>query len=188
MNQVAVIPEAFRAHGDINATQASMVTVAGTVDQVAAIQAASAVFGPIAADFLAAFAVAQANHAQAVAELAQVHAATDVTSHAAAASYESADAGSAAGFDGLASSDSTPAFGTDDGATPGSVPENDTISDTAPQPPGENMSQDAASRSGGVLPDAVPPRQISVAAAAEHTVAQPLAAPVRSATTGAGTI
>ncbi|WP_433709530.1 hypothetical protein ACQP2U_23940 [Nocardia sp. CA-084685] len=188
MNQVAVIPEAFSAHGDINATQASMVTVAGTVDQVTAIQAASAVFGPIAADFLAAFAVAQANHAQAVAELANVHAATDVTSHAAAANYELADAGSAAGFDGLVSPDSMPAFGTDDGATPTSAPENDTNPDVAEQPPGQEMSQGAAPGSGGVSPDRVSPRPISVAAAAEHTVAQPFAAAVRSATTGSATI
>jgi hypothetical protein len=160
MNQVAVIPGAFRAHGDVNATQAGMVTAAGTVDQVAAIQAASAVFGPIAADFLAAFAVAQANHAQAVAQLAHVHAATDVTSHAAAADYESADAGSAAGFDGLAS------FGTDDGATPGFAPENDTIADAAPQPPGQNVS-----------PDATPGAPLARPAAA-----------VRSATTGVETI
>lgn len=102
MNDVVVIPGAFRAHGDLNATQAGLVTAAGTVDQVAAIQAATAVFGPIAADFLAAFSVAQANHARAVAQLAQVHTATAAASQAAAANYESTDADSAAGFEGFA--------------------------------------------------------------------------------------
>ncbi|MGF6882700.1 hypothetical protein ABIA39_001642 [Nocardia sp. GAS34] len=204
MNEVVVIPGAFRAHGELNATQAGLVTTAGTVDQVAAIQAATAVFGPIAADFLAAFAVAQANHARAVAELAQVHTATAAAAQAAATGYESADADSAAGFDGLAPiegvlssglgaamspSEASPAaeFGSDavpnldavqnlseTSALPAAQPQ---ASETDPRYRsefGNNARPAEAPRPGVVSADPLPSRAVPLTATAQREVAPPI--------------
>ncbi|WP_254205414.1 type VII secretion target [Nocardia alni] len=98
MGQVTMIPDLLRGFGDINATQSAMVTTAGTVDQAATIAAATSVFGPIGTEFLAAFAVAQANHSRSVAQLAAVHAATAATAQTAATSYDSTEAQSATSF------------------------------------------------------------------------------------------
>jgi Excreted virulence factor EspC, type VII ESX diderm len=212
MNEVAVVPDAFRAHGAVNATQAGMVIAAGTVDEVAAIQAATAVFGPIAADFLAAFAVAQANHARAVAQLAQVHTATDATAQAAAAHYESTEASSAAGFNGLAATDSAPAFG-DSSAPVSSDPDSAGLPDAEPSPPMDGIPPGvtppqqtdsdaqyrtelvnrgrAAGAAEGVPSDQVLGRPIPAGAAAEGSAAQPVArasAPIKLEPTRAETV
>lgn len=205
MTEIAVVPGAFRAHGNVNATQAGMVTAAGTVDQVAAIQAASAVFGPIAMDFLSAFAVAQANHAQAVTQLAQLHAATDVASHAAASGYESTDAGSAAGFAGIAAPQAAPSFDADsavsdpadsDGpAGPGAARRAQLPGITQGVAPSTSSSQLPAAaaryrdelissgRAAGLSSDPSVSRAVPATAVTEQVVAQPVArtaVPIRS--------
>ncbi|MBU3064917.1 hypothetical protein KO481_25725 [Nocardia sp. NEAU-G5] len=199
MNEVVVIPGAFRAHGDLNATQAGLVTTAGTVDQVAAIQAATAVFGPIAADFLAAFAVAQANHARAVAELAQVHTATAAAAQAAAANYESTDADSAAGFEGLAPIEGVLSSVLGTAASPAeAAPAAELGTDAIPNVPqasalpaaalpqdsdadpryrselGNNARAAEAARPGVASADPVPSKAVPVAATAQREVVHPV--------------
>ncbi|MGK8488381.1 type VII secretion target [Nocardia asiatica] len=98
MSEFLVVPDVFRQYGVLNATQATAVATAGAVDQAATVAAAVPVFGPIGADFLAVFAAAQANHMQAVAKLAEVHAATAISAGVAASAVEGTDAASAAGF------------------------------------------------------------------------------------------
>ncbi|MEU1985378.1 type VII secretion target [Nocardia sp. NPDC019395] len=96
MNHVHAFPEAIRQYGNASAAMATGVAAAAEVDQVATIAAATPVFGLIGQEMLIAFAYAQANHLASVAELAGVHAGTALTAYQAAASYEGADAGSAA--------------------------------------------------------------------------------------------
>ncbi|WP_459545885.1 hypothetical protein [Nocardia sp. X0981] len=98
MNEILIAPDVFRQYGSVNATQAAAVATAGAVDQAATVAAAAPVFGPIGADFLAVFAMAQANHIRAVTQLAQVHAATAATAGVAAAAVEITEAGSATSF------------------------------------------------------------------------------------------
>ncbi|MBF6351426.1 MULTISPECIES: type VII secretion target [Nocardia] len=98
MNDIRIVPDAFRQYGSVNATQAVTVTTAGAVDQAATIAAAAPVFGPIGADFLAVFAAAQANHVHAVGQLAGVHAAAAATAGIAATAVEITEAGSATSF------------------------------------------------------------------------------------------
>ncbi|WP_280266735.1 type VII secretion target [Nocardia wallacei] len=96
MNHVEVVPDALRRYGDTSAVMASEVATAGAVDQSATMAAAVPVFGLIGQEFLLSFAYAQANHLTSVAQLAAVHAGTALTSHQAAATYETTDAASGA--------------------------------------------------------------------------------------------
>ncbi|MBF6327525.1 type VII secretion target [Nocardia transvalensis] len=104
MSELVAVPDAIRRYGDAAATMAAQTATAGAVNQTATMAAAIPVFGLIGQDFLATFAVAQANNLQSVAELAAVHAMTAVTAHESAATYEVADGGSAAQFNRLSHS------------------------------------------------------------------------------------
>ncbi|UGT60002.1 type VII secretion target [Nocardia asteroides] len=96
MNHVAVVPEAVRRYGDASASMAAGIATAGAVDQVATVAAVVPVFGLIGQEFLAAYAVAQANHIASLLELAGVHAGTALTAYEAAATYEATDSASGA--------------------------------------------------------------------------------------------
>jgi len=91
MGDLTVEPEGLRAYGDATGAIASEIGAAGAFDLAAHIAALTPVFGAIGADFLAVFGVTQADHAQAVAQLAGHFASTSATAHASAASYEGAD-------------------------------------------------------------------------------------------------
>ncbi|MFC3964563.1 hypothetical protein [Nocardia jiangsuensis] len=95
MSEVAAESGAIHAYGAASAAMAQAVATAGAVDQVATVAATVPVFGLIGQDFLAAFAVAQANHISSVLELAAVHAATALTAHEGAAAYDAGEAASA---------------------------------------------------------------------------------------------
>ncbi|QLY31856.1 type VII secretion target [Nocardia huaxiensis] len=87
MSHFAAAPEAIRAYGLAASAQAAAVAAAGAIDQTATVAAATPVFGLIGQDFLAAFAIAQANHMSSVLELAGVYEGTALTAHEAAAAY-----------------------------------------------------------------------------------------------------
>ncbi|WP_063010275.1 type VII secretion target [Nocardia kruczakiae] len=91
MGELVAVPEAIRRYGDTAAAMATETLSAGTVNQAVAIAAAVPVFGLIGQDFLATYALAQANHLSSVAELATVHAGTAVTAHQSAATYATTD-------------------------------------------------------------------------------------------------
>ncbi|WP_081511848.1 hypothetical protein [Nocardia donostiensis] len=78
---------------------AADVLVAGATNQAATLAAAVPVFGLIGQDFLAAFAVAQANNLSSTTELAYVHAMTAVAAHESAALYDSTEAASVSDFE-----------------------------------------------------------------------------------------
>ncbi|NUS43978.1 MAG: hypothetical protein HOQ24_09855 [Mycobacteriaceae bacterium] len=101
MTDIVATTPAIRTYGDANAALAAQVAAAGATDQAATLAVAVPIFGLIGADFLAAFATAQANHFTSVNELAAVHAATALTAHQVAAEYEAAEAVSGAGFDSI---------------------------------------------------------------------------------------
>ncbi|MEU8896851.1 type VII secretion target [Nocardia sp. NPDC048505] len=96
---VAAEPDAIRAYAKSAAGMAASVAAAGSVNQAATMAAAIPVFGLIGQDFLASFAVAQANHLTSVAELAYVHGMTAVTCEQAATEYQGTDALSGADID-----------------------------------------------------------------------------------------
>ncbi|WP_040774460.1 type VII secretion target [Nocardia pneumoniae] len=98
MNEIVVASDAIRRYGEASAAMAVDVAVAGAANQAATIAAAIPVFGLIGQDFLAAFAVAQANNMMSVAELAHVHAMTAVAAHESAATYDLTDDASANDF------------------------------------------------------------------------------------------
>ncbi|MBO0853860.1 MAG: hypothetical protein J2P18_08835 [Nocardia sp.] len=99
MDHVLAEPAAIRRYGDMSAEMASQTLTAGTVDQAATIAAAIPVFGLIGQDFLATYAMAQANHLGSVTELAAVHAGTALTAHESAAKYAATDHGNAGHLD-----------------------------------------------------------------------------------------
>lgn len=98
MNEVVVTSDAIRRYGDASASMATEVAVAGATSQVATMAAAIPVFGLIGQDFLATFAVAQANNLTSVAELAHVHGMTAVSAYESAALYDGTEAASASDF------------------------------------------------------------------------------------------
>ncbi|MEU7764898.1 type VII secretion target [Nocardia sp. NPDC049190] len=91
MDKVLVVTDALRGYGDAAAATAVEVATAGAANQAATIAAVIPVFGLIGQDFLAAFAVAQANNMMSVAEVAHVHGMTAVASHGGAATYDLTD-------------------------------------------------------------------------------------------------
>ncbi|WP_040788667.1 hypothetical protein [Nocardia paucivorans] len=101
MNELVATSDAIRRYGDAAATMAADVVVAGATNQAATIAAAVPVFGLIGQDFLAAFAVAQANNLSSVAELAYVHGMTAVTAYESAALYDATENASATEFNRL---------------------------------------------------------------------------------------
>ncbi|MBJ8345271.1 type VII secretion target [Antrihabitans sp. YC2-6] len=88
--------DGIRSYGNTAADVASRIVGAAGVDLTGNVAALTPVFGAIGGDFLAMFAVAQANHAKSVADLAGHYAATAAAAHATAASYQVADHGTAA--------------------------------------------------------------------------------------------
>lgn len=88
MNEIVAVPEAIRRYGDAAATMAVEVGTMGAANQVASVAAVVPVFGLIGQDFLAAFAVAQANNLMSVSELAVVHAGTAVAAYEGAGAYQ----------------------------------------------------------------------------------------------------
>lgn len=95
MAGVTMSTDVLRQVGDLQSAQGAITQTAGTVDQVATITAATPVFGPIAAQFLAAFAAAQANHGAAVAQLTNVYENAAAAANAGAAGYDLTEADSA---------------------------------------------------------------------------------------------
>ncbi|NNH71870.1 hypothetical protein HLB23_18745 [Nocardia uniformis] len=87
MNEIVAVPEAISRYGDAAAVMAANVGTMGAANQAATVAAVVPVFGLIGQDFLAAFAVAQANNLLSVSELAIVHAATAVTAYEGAGAY-----------------------------------------------------------------------------------------------------
>lgn len=98
MADLTATPDAVRAYGDTSAAAAVDIATVGATNQAALIAAAVPVFGLIGQDFLAAFAVAQANNMLAVNEIAAVHAATAVRAHRSAEAYEANELSSAVQF------------------------------------------------------------------------------------------
>ncbi|WP_026342749.1 type VII secretion target [Nocardia sp. BMG111209] len=96
MSDLVAAPEGVRGYGAVAATMAARTLAAGTVDQAAAVAAAIPVFGLIGQDFLASFAVAQANHLSSVGELAAVHAGTAAAAYESATEYEVSESDTAA--------------------------------------------------------------------------------------------
>ncbi|QTJ69396.1 ESX-1 secretion-associated protein [Rhodococcus sp. ZPP] len=91
MSDVFVVTDGIRRYGATAAQAAEQISSAAAIDLGADLAALAPVFGPIGADFLASFAVAQGNHAKSVAELASHYAHTAVASGATADSYDSVD-------------------------------------------------------------------------------------------------
>lgn len=91
MNEIVAVPEAISRYGDAAAAMAVQVGTMGAANQVASVAAVVPVFGLIGQDFLAAFAVAQANNLLSVSELAVVHAGTAVAAYEGAGTYQLSD-------------------------------------------------------------------------------------------------
>lgn len=98
MTKVVATTDAIRGYGDASAAMATDVAVAGATNQIATLAAAVPVFGLIGQDFLATFAVAQANNLTSVAELAHVYGMSAVTAHESAALFDATEAASSADF------------------------------------------------------------------------------------------
>jgi hypothetical protein len=90
-NSVSVSPNALRQYGNTANAIAAELGSAGAFDLAGNLAAMTPVFGLIGQDFLAAFAVAQANHAKNFADVTSVFAQRAQHAHATAASYEDTD-------------------------------------------------------------------------------------------------
>ncbi|MBD0322513.1 MAG: ESX-1 secretion-associated protein [Aldersonia sp.] len=101
MSEIHVVPAGIRQFADTNAEVAAQLTSAGGFDLAANTAAAAPVFGAIGADFLAIFAVAQANHAKAIADLAAGYACASAAAHASADGYVGTDAAHTTTMTGL---------------------------------------------------------------------------------------
>lgn len=95
MADLVATPEAIVQYGKTSAELASQTLALASIDQLAVIAAAVPVFGLIGQDFLASYAMAQASHLTAVAEVAAVHAGTALTAFESAAHYTVTDLDSA---------------------------------------------------------------------------------------------
>ena len=89
----SVVPPALEAFSLANAAAAEAVAAAGSADHAANLASATAALGPIGAQYLAAYAPAQANNFAATLAVAQLHAAIGMTTEAAKASFVYADHG-----------------------------------------------------------------------------------------------
>lgn len=89
---------AITAYGSTEAAIATQVAGAAAADVATALATAVPVFGLIGQDFLAAFALAQANYLLSSAEVAAVHGGTAATAYAAVGSYGANEVTSAASF------------------------------------------------------------------------------------------
>lgn len=100
MDEVIAVPEAIEGFAASAAATSAAVAGAGSIDTAAQVAQLVPVFGLIGQEYLAAYAVAQANHVLAVGQLAAVHAGTSAAAFATAASYRSADDGGGDAFTG----------------------------------------------------------------------------------------
>lgn len=91
-----VVPDGIRDYGNTAAQAAEQIGSAGAIDLAANLTALAPVLGPIGADFLASYAIAQANHAKQVGALANHYAQTAVVAHSTAESYDSTDGATSA--------------------------------------------------------------------------------------------
>jgi hypothetical protein len=98
MSDVAVDSELFHRYGDVTGDIGRQTAVAGAVDQAAGIAALVPVFALIGHEYLAAFAVAQANHLGSVAQLSAKYQAVSNASHGSATNYVATEAESATGL------------------------------------------------------------------------------------------
>ncbi|MEV0946506.1 type VII secretion target [Rhodococcus sp. NPDC049939] len=100
MSDVFVVADGIREYGATAATVAEQIGSAAA-DLGTDLATLAPVFGPIGADFLAAFVAAQATHAKSVAELSLHYAQTAAAAEATAASYESVDEANSAALGGI---------------------------------------------------------------------------------------
>jgi hypothetical protein len=91
MSDISVVPDALRSYGAAMGSVSAAVASTGAFDTAGNLAAMTPVFGLIGQDFLAAFAVAQANHAQNYADLATLFGHHARLAHQSAAGYESTD-------------------------------------------------------------------------------------------------
>ncbi|MCF8609889.1 hypothetical protein L5G28_06895 [Gordonia sp. HY285] len=94
--QVDVVPAGIAAFGAMSGTLGAATAGAMTVDAAQAAMLAAA-FGLIGQEFLAAYAVAETNHLQAVGRLAAVHTGTAAATAAGLAGFSAADEAAATG-------------------------------------------------------------------------------------------
>ena len=89
----SVVPPALEAFSAANAAAAQAVAEAGSADDAANLASATAALGPIGAQYLAAYAPAQAANFAATLEVARLHAAIGAATEAAKASFIVTDNG-----------------------------------------------------------------------------------------------
>jgi cell division septum initiation protein DivIVA len=88
---LSVVPPALGAFASANSTAGEMISSAGAADSQAMLAAAAAALGPIGANYLAAYASAQANNLDATLQVGRVHAAIGAATEAANASFVTSD-------------------------------------------------------------------------------------------------
>lgn len=91
MSEIFVVTDGIRSYGAAAAQAAEHITGAAAVDLGANLAALAPVLGPIGADFLASFSIAQGTHARSVAALASHYAQTASAAYAAAETYDCVD-------------------------------------------------------------------------------------------------
>lgn len=96
MSEVTVVTDGIRSYAATAAQAAEQITGAAGMDLAANLAALTPVMGPIGADFLASFAVAQTNHAKSVAALATHFVQTALAAESTADSYDTTDQATAA--------------------------------------------------------------------------------------------
>ena len=95
--QVHVVPAALEAFGSTSAALGAT-TAGAAAAEVAQAAAMTAAFGLIGQEFLAAYAVAEANHLRAVGQVAAVHSATAAAAAAGLANFTATDGAAGAGL------------------------------------------------------------------------------------------
>jgi hypothetical protein len=98
MQHLEAAPDAIRRLGDTAEAVSQRLTAAAGFDLERNLAAMTAALGPIGAQYLAAFAVAQSNHAEGYARLAGHYAAAAGAARATAAGYEHVDSAAADGI------------------------------------------------------------------------------------------
>lgn len=91
MSELIVAAEAVQTFAAASAALSAATAAAGTADATVQTAVMTGAFGLIGQEFLAAFAVAQANHLSSVGALAAVHAATASAASAGLAAFTGAD-------------------------------------------------------------------------------------------------
>jgi len=89
----SVVPPALEAFSAANAAAAQAVAEAGAADHAANLASATTALGPIGAEYLAAYAPAQAANFTATLAVAQLHAAIGMATESAKAAFVATDNG-----------------------------------------------------------------------------------------------